>query len=80
MILIHYSEGAGDHAIATAIADIRLHKHRADLGADDRPSGTCLEASRIAAVLTDIREKLPAKRILRTSDLRAHAGLAAPET
>ncbi len=60
---IDHAEGAGNHAVTAAIADIVLHKHRTDLGADNRTGRTCFETAGFFTVLANVREKNPAERV-----------------
>ena len=58
-IEIHYAKGAGRHAIAAAIADIRLQIHVPKLVADQGTRRARLHAARISAVLTHIAHHQP---------------------
>jgi hypothetical protein len=69
MILVYYSEGTGNHAVAAAVADVWLHIYRSELGANDRARGTRFQTSRVPAVFTNVREKQPAKWIFCSGDL-----------
>src|SRR5262249_21815448 len=62
---VNHAKRTGDDAIPAAIADVVLHKHRADFGANDCSRGTGFKTTRSLAVLANIREKDPAKRIFR---------------
>ena len=60
---INHAKRARDDAIPAAVANIVLHEHRADFGANDCARGTCFETTSFLAMLANIREKDPAKRI-----------------
>ena len=47
-----------------AVANIILHEHLADFGANNRSGGTSFETTSFLAVLANIREENPAKRVL----------------
>src|SRR4029077_19378219 len=53
------------YAVAAAIADIVLHEHGPDFSAHDRSSRTCFKASRLPAMLANIRQKHPTEGIFR---------------
>src|SRR5690606_11558984 len=53
------AEGASRHAVATAVADILLHDHGVELGADDRPGRAGLHAPGVDAVLADVAHHQP---------------------
>ena len=60
---VDHAEGARHDAIPTAVANIILHKNRANLSANDRSGGACFEATRCFAVFANVGEENPAKRI-----------------
>src|SRR5580704_4754943 len=72
MILVDHSKGTRNHAIAAAITDIRLHIYRSNFGPNDRARGTRFQASGVLAVLADIGEELPTKRLFYSGELRTH--------
>ena len=47
------------HAVATAVAHVRLQHHRLMLGADQRAGGAGIEAARVRAVLADVGHEHP---------------------
>src|SRR5215203_734793 len=53
------AEGAGDDAVAAAVADVGLHVDGVELGPDDGPRGAGLQAAGPVAVLADIRHQQP---------------------
>jgi hypothetical protein len=61
---INHAKGTGNNTVTAAVADIVLDEHGADLGADDRTGRAGLETAGFFAMLADVREKNPAKRIL----------------
>ena len=60
---VDHAKRARDDAISAAVANVVLHEHRADFGANDRAGGTCFKTTGFLAMLANIREKNPAKRI-----------------
>jgi hypothetical protein len=60
---VNHAKRARDNAIPATVANIILHEHRADFGANDRSGGTRFETTSFFAMLADIRKKDPAKRI-----------------
>src|SRR5260370_31388711 len=72
MILVDHSEGTRNHAIAAAIADIVLQVYRFNFGPNDCARGTRFPASGVLAMLADIGEELPTKRLFYSGELRAH--------
>ena len=56
---IDNAEWASRHAIAAAIADVLLHDHSIELGAEDRPGRTGFQARRRRAMLADIAHHQP---------------------
>ena len=61
---INHAKRARDDAISATVANIVLHEHRADFGANDCARGTCFETTSFLAVLANIGEENPAKRVL----------------
>ena len=61
---IDYAKRTRHNAVPAAVANIVLHEHRTDFGANDCARGTCFKTTSFLAVLADIRKKNPAKRIL----------------
>src|SRR6266404_7190471 len=61
--LVNYSERAGDHTVSATIAYIGLDKNRANFSADNRAGRTSFQAPSVSAVLANIGEKLPSKRL-----------------
>src|SRR4030095_14467091 len=61
---VNHAERARDDAIPAAVANVILHKHRADFGANDRSGGTSFQATCFFTVFANIREENPAKWIL----------------
>src|SRR5678815_5060643 len=53
-----------DDAVPATVANVILHEHRTDFGANDCARGTCFKATSFLAVLANIREENPAKRVL----------------
>ncbi len=51
---IDYAEGAGDNAIAAAVANIILHEHRTDFGAYNCAGRTRFEATGFLAMLANV--------------------------
>ena len=64
---VNDAKRTGNDAIPAAVANIILYKHRADFGANNRSGGTCFKTTRFLAMLADIGEKYPAKRIFSVS-------------
>src|SRR6266480_4514118 len=62
---INHPKRTRHYAVAAAIADIVLHEHGPDFSAHDRSSGTCFKASRLLAMLANVRQKYPTKGIFR---------------
>ena len=60
---IYDTKRARHDAVAATVANIVLHKDRVDFGAHDRASGTSFEATGFLAMLANIGEKNPAKRV-----------------
>src|SRR5712691_6141716 len=54
---INYPKRTRHHAVSAAVANIILHKHRANFGANDRSGGTSFEATSFLAMLANIRKK-----------------------
>jgi hypothetical protein len=61
---VNHPKRTRDNAVPAAVANIILHEHRTDFGANDCARGTCFETTSFLAVLANIREENPAKRIL----------------
>jgi hypothetical protein len=61
---VNHAKRTRDNAVPAAVANIILHEHRTDFGANDCARGTCFETTSFLAVLANIREENPAKRIL----------------
>ena len=61
---VNHAKRARDDAIPAAVANVVLHEHRPDFGAQNRAGGTCLEATSFFAMLANIRKKNPAKRVV----------------
>src|SRR5258707_12354662 len=72
MTFVDHSEGTRNHAIAAAIADIVLHVYRFKFSSNDCARGTRFQASGVFAMLADIGEELPTKRLFYACKLRAH--------
>ena len=60
---VDHAERARNNAISAAVANVVLHEHRADFGANDRACGTCFKTTSFLAVFANIRKKNPTKRI-----------------
>src|SRR6266581_8714724 len=60
---VNHAKRARDDAIAAAVANIILHEHRADFGANDRSGGTRFETASFFAMLANIRKEDPAKGV-----------------
>ena len=58
-ITLDHTERTGHHAVSAAVAHVRLHKHSAEFGANDRSCRARFQASRLLTVLTHVRGKLP---------------------
>src|SRR5258708_980798 len=69
--LVDHAKGTGDDTIAATVANIGLHKHRAEFGAHNRSRGACFKAAGVGAVLAHIGKKNPAERVFRIGHLRA---------
>src|SRR3712207_8124919 len=52
--LFRSAVGAGRHAVAAAVADVALHHHGAELGAEQRPGRADVQAAGVRAVLADV--------------------------
>jgi hypothetical protein len=72
MTFVDHSERTRNHAVAAAIADIVLHVYRFKFRPNDCTRGTRFQASGVLAVLADIGEELPTKRLFDACELRAH--------
>jgi len=59
---VNHAKGHETNAIAAAVANIILHEHRADFGANDRSGGTRFGTASFFAMLANIRKEDPAKR------------------
>src|ERR1043166_2637545 len=57
---VNHAKWTRDDAISATVANIVLHKHRGDFGANDRSCGTGFKTTRLLAVLANIGEKDPA--------------------
>ena len=60
---IDNAKRTGYDAIPAAVADIILHEHRTDFGADDRPGRTGFEAAGFFTMFADVGKKNPAEGI-----------------
>ena len=60
---VDYSERTRDNAVATTIANIILDQDGADFGPNNCACGTCFKTTSFLAVLANIGEENPAKRI-----------------
>ena len=60
---VDHAKRTRDDAIPAAVANVVLHKHRANFGANDRSGGTSFEATSFLAMLANIRKKDPAKGV-----------------
>ena len=60
---VDHAKRTRDHAISAAVANIVLHEDGADFGPNDCAGGTRFEATSFLAMLANIGEKNPAKRI-----------------
>ena len=60
---VNHAKRARDDAIPATVANVVLHEHRTDFGANDCAGGTCFETTSFLAVLANIGEENPAKRI-----------------
>jgi len=60
---IDNAKRTGYDTISAAVANIVLHKHRADFGAHNRAGGTRFQTTGFLAMLANIGKKHPAKRI-----------------
>src|SRR3954468_7828887 len=58
-VAVDHPERTGGHAVAAAVADVRLHDHGLELGADQRARRARVEAARVRAVLADVRHEEP---------------------
>src|SRR6185437_4563461 len=56
---VDHAERTRAHTVAASVADVLLHVHRIELGADDRAGGTRLETRCIHAVLADVAHEDP---------------------
>ena len=68
-IALNHAKGAGDHAIAAAVADIGLHEDATEFGAHERAGGARFQATRDLAVFADIGGELPGNLIGRVAAL-----------
>jgi hypothetical protein len=73
---VDHAEWTRDHAIAASITHIILHENGAGFSANNRPRRTRFQAAGFFAMLTDIRKKNPAKRILAVAEGRCTGDLA----
>ena len=55
------AERAPRHAVAAAVADVVLHHHGAELGAEQRTGRAHVQAAGVGAVLADVRRHQPAE-------------------
>ncbi len=58
-VAVDHAERTGRHAVAAAVADVRLEDDGLVLGADQRARGARVEAARVGAVLADIGHEHP---------------------
>src|SRR3712207_9063145 len=58
--LFRSAVGAGRHAVAAAVADVALHHHGAELGAEQRAGRADVQAAGVRAVLADVGGHQPA--------------------
>src|SRR5436190_5504971 len=72
------AERAGGHAVAAAVADVRLDDDGAVLGSEQRAGRADVEAGRVRAVLADVRAHQPAEGVARVRG-RVDARLVAVE-
>ena len=61
---VNHAKRTRDDAIPATVANVILHEHRADFGANNRSRGTSFETTSFLAVLANIGEENPAKRVL----------------
>ena len=55
------AEGAAGHAVAAPVADVVLHHHGAELGAEQRTGRADVQTPGVRAVLADVRRHQPAE-------------------
>src|SRR5439155_20415161 len=60
---IYDTKRARHDAVAATVAHVVLHKHGTDLSAHNRSGRTCFEATGFFAMLANVGEKNPAKRV-----------------
>ena len=60
---IDHAKGTRDDAITAAVADVILYEDGTDFGANDRTGRAGFEAAGFFAMLANVGEKNPAKRI-----------------
>ena len=71
------TERARGHAVGAAVADIRLHDHRAELSPDESAGRAHIQARRVGAVLAYVRRhQPPGRRALAVGDLADHVSSA----
>ena len=68
---VDYAKRTRDDAVAAAVANVILHEHRTDFGAKDCAGGTRFKTTSFLAMLANIREENPAKRVLRLAEAPA---------
>ena len=61
---VNHAKRTRDDAVPAAVANVILHEHRTDFGANNRARRTRFEATSFVAVLADIRKENPAKRVI----------------
>src|SRR5204862_2224203 len=69
---IDHAERTRDDAVAAAVADVGLHEHAAEFGADDRSGRTRFETSGVLAMFADVRRKLPRHQFGRVAAASDH--------
>src|SRR3546814_6126778 len=67
----HDAEGAGRYAIAAAVADVLLHDHGVELGAENRAGRAGFQTGRGVAVLAHVAHHQPARSEEHTSELQS---------
>ena len=58
-VAVDHAERTRRHAVAAAVADVRLQHHRLMLGADQRTGRAGVETARVGAVLADVGHEHP---------------------
>src|SRR3954454_16421660 len=62
-ILLHHSERAGNDAVSTAVANVRLDENTAEFGTDDSTGRASFKTTGYFAMLANVRGKAPGRHV-----------------